>query len=835
MEKPRSSRFKAWVIVALTVVLAFVAGWVLNYIYGDALRNQVVASINSKLKAKVAVQEIDFTVFSSFPYAAVRFSDIRIDEPEGIKSSGTLLTAQKISFRFRLWDLFTGNVKLTGVEVIGAQLSLFKNQKGQVNYDIFKDDTTSTQSLEVNLRRIALQDLQLTYVDQQSARAFQFNVTEADVSGELSQDVFAAQFEGDLQSATVKIGSITYLDQKPTEITASLSADINKGFYRFASSTVKVAGMTFNLSGDWVSHEYYDDFNISFSSKDANISSLISLLPAQATKGFSKFNCTGEVAFNGRLSGRYGSGNTPVFSVDFIARNASANPEGTSYKITALNGTGSFTSRKSNAYPYESLTLQSISAKLEGAPFKLDLRLENFANPILDLNLQLDADLGILSKFYMPDTVESISGSLSADIRFNGIAKEKNTYKSNGTLNFKNAAFKIKGSPIDCKEINGALHLREDDMVLENMNAKLGGSDIQVSGSFENLVGFLLLDNQQLNVKASLSSDFIDLDEFFINSPSDNDSNAVSFTSHHQFALDLNIAQLKFRKFQATNITGDVVLGDAQLISSGLIFGTCGGEIKLGGSINGQTAENLKINCNAQIRNVNISMLFQQMGNFGQTTLIDKNLKGSLSAKVEMQSVWDRQLNLDEGSVVAKSDISIENGELIQFKPMLALAKYLKGSDLETIKFSNLTNSIEIRDRKIIIPVMDIRSSALDLTASGTHTFDNMVDYKLGLYLSQFVGKKVKQMNTEFGTIEDDGLGRPRIYLSMKGPASDPKFTWDRKGTEQKISDEIRKERNTIRDLLRKEFGKQTAGTDSTGNSPQKEMRSNELELETDE
>jgi hypothetical protein len=89
-------------------------------------------------------------------------------------------------------------------------------------------------------------------------------------------------------------------------------------------------------------------------------------------------------------------------------------------------------------------------------------------------------------------------------------------------------------------------------------------------------------------------------------------------------------------------------------------------------------------------------------------------------------------------------------------------------------------------------------------------------------------------MNTEFGTVEDDGLGRPRIYLSMKGPASDPKFTWDRKGTEQKISDEIRKERNTIRDLLKKEFGGSTPA-ENTGNKEKSGNTTQELELETEE
>ncbi|MFM2190589.1 MAG: hypothetical protein RL491_975 [Bacteroidota bacterium] len=836
MENPPRFRKKIWIVVSLIVLLIAASGLVFNFLYGDTLRQKVVAALNAKLKARTDVREIDFTVFSSFPFAIVRFNDVRIAEPEGVKSNGTLLKAGEIGFRFHIWDLITGEIHLNGVDVSDAYLNLQVDSKGNVNYDILnKDaDTTTSSGLQIDLKNIVLHNLDFSYNNSQSFQTYRFKIADVELSGDLTKSEFSAELNGAIDSSYVNINRVSYLEHKPVEIAAVVSVNAKNGLYNVGSSSIKLAGMLFSFQGAVSSKSEYTVLDMSFSSKDADISSLLSLLPSPFTEGLSKFNCSGDIAFNASVKGRIGEHTKPVFRADFIARNASANPDGTSYNITSLNGSGSFTSRKSNAAPYEFLELKSISAKLEGTPFNLDLKVENFSNPRLDLTLKLDADLEVLGEFYKPDTVEKLSGEVSADINFNGIAKEKSTYKSNGTLAFQNASIKLKGSPIEFNALNGNLHLRGNDMVLERLQGAVGASDFSFTGSFNNLVGYFLLEDQQIDVDAKLQSQNIDLDQLLSGSNSNNDSFALDITNKHHFALELDVAKLNFRKFQSNNIKGVLNLQDSKFSSNRLSFDACGGEIQLSGSVDASTSEEIGVYCESQIRNVDITMLFQQMGNFGQELLTDKNLKGRLSANVEFHSKWDKALNLDERSVVAKSDISIDNGELIGFKPMLALSKYLKGSDLETIRFSNLTNTIEIHDRKIIIPVMDIRSSALDLTASGTHSFDNMVDYKLGLYLSQILGRKVKQMNTEFGTVEDDGLGRPRIYLSMKGPASDPKFTWDRKGTEQKISDEIRKERNTIRDLLKKEFGGSTPA-ENTGNKEKSGNTIQELELETEE
>ena len=65
----------------------------------------------------------------------------------------------------------------------------------------------------------------------------------------------------------------------------------------------------------------------------------------------------------------------------------------------------------------------------------------------------------------------------------------------------------------------------------------------------------------------------------------------------------------------------------------------------------------------------------------------------------------------------------------------------------------------------------------------------------------------MRSNTTEFGEIEDDGLGRTMLMLSMKGPVDNPKFAYDRKAAGQKIKTEISKESQNLKSMLKEEFG----------------------------
>jgi hypothetical protein len=59
---------------------------------------------------------------------------------------------------------------------------------------------------------------------------------------------------------------------------------------------------------------------------------------------------------------------------------------------------------------------------------------------------------------------------------------------------------------------------------------------------------------------------------------------------------------------------------------------------------------------------------------------------------------------------------------------------------------------------------MDIHNNALNLNLSGTHTFDNVLDYKIKLSLSELLSKKRKSQNNEFG---EEDLKTRKTYERM--------------------------------------------------------------------
>jgi hypothetical protein len=317
-----------------------------------------------------------------------------------------------------------------------------------------------------------------------------------------------------------------------------------------------------------------------------------------------------------------------------------------------------------------------------------------------------------------------------------------------------------------------------------------------------------------------LSSELIDLNELLRDYSSSSQSDTVyqlEFPKQIKFNLTTDVERLIFRRFDAQDIEGALKLKNQKLIASNLGFRSMNGVVELNGLIDA-SGSRLLVSCDADIRDINISRMFHTFENFGQQYITGSNIRGIGTADLQFVSVWEKDLKVIEDKIYAKADIEIVKGELINNESLLALSDYISVSELEHVRFSVLHNQIEIKNRNIHIPKMEIASSALDITISGDHTFDHDIDYKFKIYLPELLSKKskkAKKENEEFGVVEDDGLGL-WLFLSMTGTVQDPIIKYDKKSYVQKIGEDLKKEKQTLKAILNEEFGwfkKDTATT----------------------
>jgi hypothetical protein len=453
--------------------------------------------------------------------------------------------------------------------------------------------------------------------------------------------------------------------------------------------------------------------------------------------------------------------------------------------------------------------------------------MKNFDRPKYSTKLSGHIDMSELQDVLAIDTIEKTSGTLDLAFEASGspakgsslTTNDFRAFKTSGSAHFTNGVFKLKGQAFTVDSINGKLIFDGNNVSAQGFTLRAANSDLDMDASVKNLLGYLFTKKEVLDINGKLVSKNLDLNAL-LNSEKTQDvkmtDTAYRLVMPERLRLHLvtSVKHVLFRKFEATDLNGDLRLNNQRLTADPISFKSMDGSITGSGMIDGTKEDSLLITCNADIASVSIYKLFYQMENFGQgndTTITYNNIRGDLASHVNFASLWGNDLNVNEKKIYASADVTITNGQLINFKPLEVLSKFIKLDELKNIKFKTLQNTIQIKNRLIDIPKMQINSSALNLTMSGTHNFDDTVDYHFIVEMDEILSKKWisrKPRATEFGIEEDDGGHRTRLFLAMQGYIDDDNIThYDRKGAKQALKEDLHAEKQNLQSILHDEFG----------------------------
>ncbi|NRA51977.1 MAG: AsmA family protein [Phaeodactylibacter sp.] len=822
--------FKRLLIIFSLVLLILLAGLALVAgLFKDKIGATIVQTVNQQLVSELSVQEFDLSIFRNFPNLSAELNGVRLkgttEEP--------LLEAETIRFKIGLFSVFKSDIAIQSVVVQGGALRILIDEKGKGNYNIFKAQTDTDESeraTQIALSKASLKDIHIEYTDRSQDLAVQTMIEDAAFSGAFSSKAFKLKSEAVLFSEFADIAAVRYLPSTPIEYNVEMAVDLEEKTYAIKQGALEVDGNRFQLDGVvelWDTGTYVDLFA---SSDEGSLSGVLALLPEKYAEELKGLSSKGRFAFNAMLKGQYNKKQSPEIRVEFSLEDGGLEIDLLEKPLKDVSLEAVFTNGKYRNAKSSSFRLEQFKGYFNRELIELKAEIENFDDPEIDFFvdgvLPLESAYGLLGD---PNITDG-----SGEVELKGV-EIKGRYKdiinprrissvaASGILEFDDAGLVIGEESLVLDR--GTLELEGNRLSIEGLRLEGAGSDVVFEGHAYNLLPVLFADegnsrHAALAFDARLNAPNLDIDRlidaFSIDEEAKEEPLAVrdSLVEAHKAhqsrffgfldgTFDAQIEALNYKEIEGSDFAGQLSFESKSMKVLGAIE-AFGGRVDLDGHVALEAAPVLTAKLTAE--HLDVETLFRQTENFGQDVLTHKHLQGQLESKVVIYAYWNEQgaFLMDKLRVLA--GIGISDGTLKDFEMLESFSDFVHVRDLREIQFVNIQNFLEIRNERLYLPVMFIRSNALNLTISGEHSFENEIAYCFKVNAGQVIADRFRKHNPSLIPKPARQSGFFNLYYSMLGTLDDYNIAADKKRVQDDFKHSDFRKREVQR-ALEKEFG----------------------------
>ncbi len=803
------------VLLVMFVLLALLTAWLLE----DTLKQRIVAEINGQVTVPVQVKgDIDFSLLKHFPYASLTFSEVSIADRLQ-KGDRKLLVAREFSFLCNIYSLFGNEIEFSKIVVRNGELNLYKDETGKNNFDILKESKAgSTGQLSVHLKKAQVKGVKFTYVDKTQLVNVSLKLNDVFLSGNFKEEYFLLYSKSKIFVNRVSVNGEEFLSGK--SISADVTLDVNKKQkkYNFRRGEIAVDETTFSITGFFASLKNGTQLDFKLLNEGKDIQKLFALLPEKYRAGFANAGGSGEYSITAGVKGMVSKTSFPKVNVSADLKNSELKL-GTYNKL--LKNVNASAKYELDETGNDKIVISNFNCTLNDLPFNFRLTLTNLSNPAFDFYANGVLHLTEVSTFIPDSVLQDVDGTVT----FNNFHLKGNrsdfTGAENSTLTgtgeFKLSEVEFRQNGVTYGNINGLLKYENQVIEAKDFTLNFLSTDFNFTGSIENLFAYIYNLSAKrkandvilgVNGRAKINTfNLTGILETFDrkNKPAEQRKEKINIREIFSMKgnMDVHVEKFLFRKMQFKEVRTNVQLAPGLIKINQLSTRAMVGDVRASGLIEFTRDNTLSLKLDVTAVDLAIPTIFRECENFGQTTLTDKNLKGTVSTAIALDATWKDYKDLDMKSLSAIVDFSIKNGELINFEPLRAASKFIRVEELEHIRFADLSNTIKIASERIDVPEFEIKTSALNLMFFGFHYFTNEVDYHFKINLHKLLAQKFNRRGQDLQYIENDPYEGVNIFLTMTGNLSDPKIKFDKSAVRNKVLTDFRNEKQVLKDLLK--------------------------------
>ncbi len=392
--------------------------------------------------------------------------------------------------------------------------------------------------------------------------------------------------------------------------------------------------------------------------------------------------------------------------------------------------------------PIETASLPFATGSLK--PIRLDFRLNGEqlrAEELLTYHQQF-----MLAEEFQSEYLEDLQ--LSGSVELPAEALSGDTALLNFGLNVDHLSFRLGSYPLPFDQFLARIRRDGHQLYVDQLQGNIGGSDLKLNAMVGNFTDTVLT---RLYGNLTLESDILDINELMAfplpggmtkdtaqtESADDSGSIGLDQMDYPDLELNLDIGELRINEYTLKGLEGKIRTSKEKIIYVDRLYTALdrGGSLEFDGQFNVSDPERYNLSTNFDVKDIDLNSLDMKMEMGEETYTLRENFRGLVSADGLAEVFLTPEMSLDLPSATAVFSFRVVNGELINFTPLQAAAKYLDNKDLNHVRFATLENSfpLTLSDGKINLPLTIVESTIGQMLIEGEQGLEGDYLYLLRL------------------------------------------------------------------------------------------------------
>jgi len=727
-----------------------------------SLLEKARSALQERVGGEVRIGKLELSLFRHFPNITARFSDVSMRDSAWQQHHHDLLKVADVYVSCNLFrTVLTRQVQPGEIDLEHGQVYFYTDSTGYTNTYMLSDRKTDKPRKAADPPDIGLTDIRLVVERQDKRKLFDLDVWRLRCTIEkdnrllhltVNEEILVNQFAFNTEKGSFIKGK---------RLSGQFGVDYNTAskIIQFTDARVAIDDHPFLFSGRFFPTVVPDPFILKIGTDKILYRQLTALLTPNIQQKLDQYDIDKPVTIAAQLDAGSADDHEPQIQVRLNLDNGSVlTPTG---RFTAVSFKGSFTNEwlrgQKRGDENSGIRFLGFSGKLQNLPLRADtVTITNLNHPQLACDLHSQFALSLLNDITGSQTLQFTGGSGTMNLLYKGPLSENDTAGTvvNGRLDLDSAALIYLPYQFRLTNGKGRLLFKDQDLFIEQVNIRAGGTRITVRGVARNLVALLDRNAENVSMDWSLTTPHLDLEDLTVLAGRPvaatvrrNDNNSLFGAAFSRvdrllkegtIHVGLEAADLRFRKFTGAHAKADLVFDDHEIKLTRLNVEQGGGSLSLKATLDRKgPGEGNPVTLESHLDQVDLPKLFTSFNDFGQDAIGARNLRGKLTAEIRLAGALTNKAKMVGNSLKGTIGFTIRDGQLVDFAPMEKIQMaVLKNKGLSEIRFGELTNQLDLDSTTLTIHRMEIRSTAFTLFAEGVYDLRKGADMSLQIPLS---------------------------------------------------------------------------------------------------